>query len=64
MCMRKADGSLAPEKDGERFTLADHESSRSVVDLARTFVQRLDLCSNCDTFCVTKLSPQEDASDV
>lgn len=62
--MRKANGSLAPEEDGEWFTLADHESSRSVVDLARTFVQRSDLCPNCDTFCVTEVPPQDGPTDV
>ena len=55
--MRKANGSLAPEEDGERFT-------RSVVDLARLFVQRSDLCPNCDTFCATRLPPQESKSAV
>ena len=64
MCVRKADDSMVLEEDIEHFTLADHEFSRSVVDLARIFVQRLGLRPNCNTFCVTELTPQEAASDV
>ena len=56
--LEKDDRSLALEEEGERFTPADHGSSRSVVDLAS------DLSPNCDTFCVTELPPQGCASDV